>query len=61
MNRTLTVFEPQAWYWYQKKRNFVNYKVSKVFIPNFEFWKKLGRLEFQFLGKNAFFFWKKVV
>ena len=31
-NRTLTVFELQDWYWYQKKRNFVLYKTTESFF-----------------------------
>ena len=60
-NRTLTVFELQDRYWYQKKRKFVIYKVTEFFFAIFEFGQKLHCLKFQFLGKKTFFWKKKCV
>ena len=59
-NRTVTVFELQDWYWYQKKRNFVMFKVTEVFFSIFEFWQKLHRLKFQFFRKKNIFLKKKM-
>ena len=59
-NRTLTVFELQDWYWYQKKRNFGIYTVTKSFFLISDFRKKLRRLEFQFLRQKTFL-WKKII
>ena len=45
-NRTPTDFKLHDWYWMQKKRNFVIYKVTETFFSILEFLKKLRSLEF---------------
>ena len=44
----------------KKKRIFVIYKAIESFFLIPDFWKKLSRLEFRFLGKNVFF-WRNYV
>ena len=51
-NRTLTVFELQDWYWDQKKRNFVLYKVIESFFQFSNSEKNYALWNLFFLGKN---------